>query len=146
MTRPFPLRATVIAAVAALVLPLISAKSPAHEYYARHFQIVHPWTPESPANSKEVVLSMKIVDIAANDRLVGASTPLASSVELRRGAGGSDPGFALVKDQEASFGLKGDHLVLKDVKIELKHGYQYPLELRFENEGTVDLEFVVGDH
>lgn len=142
--RALPAAAWILAAVFAGSTPALDA----HEYYASTFQLVHPWTPESPAGSREVVLSMKVVDIAADDRLVAASTPVASSVELRPGptSAKSSEAFALHKEREASFDLKGDHLVLKDVQIDLKHGYQYPLELRFEKAGVVDAEFVVGNH
>jgi copper(I)-binding protein len=121
----------------------------AHEYYAETFQIVHPWTEPAPAGTKRLVLSMEIVDIVADDRLVGGSTPVAKSVQLNVVAipeGKDAPGAIIRAGQIAKFGPDMTHLVLNDITVDLHWGRQYPLQLVFEKAGTVEAELIIGTH
>ena len=88
---------------------------------------------------------------SAPDRLIGASSPLAASVETH----------VTVKDGEimrmrevkgydvpaqGSFEAKpgGAHLMFVDIKRPFKDGEKIPATLRFEKAGEVKVEFLVG--
>ena len=84
------------------------------------------------------------------DRLLGASSPLAARVETHVVEKQGDVlRMREVKGYEVpargSFELKpgGPHLMLVDIKQQLKEGEKVPLVLRFQNAGEVKTELAV---
>lgn len=142
MIRPIAHRAALLAAAAAL---LLAPAARAHEYYTTDFKVIHPWTEPAPAGTARLVLSMKFVEIEADDRLVGARTEVADEVVLKTRSAASR-GIVLKKGAEVSLSEAVDHLELRGVRVPLRFGRQYPLWLRFERAGEVPVDFVVGAH
>lgn len=56
----------------------------AHEFPEPGFTIIHPWVPEAPKGTKRLVVSMRIIQISADDRLLAARTPVGAALELRQ--------------------------------------------------------------
>jgi periplasmic copper chaperone A len=90
-------------------------------------------------------------DSAQGDRLIGASSPLATRVEMHVHLKDGD----IVRMREvkgydvpakASFELKpgGAHLMFVDIKRPFKEGEKVPAKLRFEKAGELSVEFNVG--
>ncbi len=148
-----PTRRIVARLAARLFAGLLAAATlaaTAHEYPEPTFTVIHPWVPEAPKGTRELVVSMRIVQISADDRLLSAWTPVGAALELRlpaalRGAGGT-PGIPLARGRELNISPFGPHLVLRDVNTDLRHGYEYPLTLVFEKAGTVEAGLIVGTH
>lgn len=81
------------------------------------------------------------------DRLLGASTPVAKRVELHETR--TTDGVARMRrveqlevgaDQAVKFAPGGLHLMLLDLTGALKPGQKVPLQLRFANAGTVEVQ------
>jgi len=116
-----------------------------HEYYANHFQIIHPWSQPAPARASGVAIFMEFTQVESADRLLGASTSVAGRVEFVQPAG-HEQGIVLEPGREVSLGPTSAHLVMHDLNTQLHYGRQYPLTLLFEKAGTVEVEFIVGEH
>ena len=72
-------------ALAALAACLLSGPgiSHAHEYYAKHFKVVHPWGEPSRPSDTEAMVFLSFEDMQGDDVLLRASSPAAESVEFR---------------------------------------------------------------
>lgn len=121
------------------------------EYYAEHFQIIHPSSTPAASGASSVVISMEFTQISSADRLLGAFTPVADRVELiqsteRSAQVASELGTELEPGHDVTLSPASGHLVMRGVNTQLHEGRQYPLTLIFEKAGAVDVEFVVGDH
>ena len=134
------------AAVAALatLCAVTSTSAVACEFYADGFQVVHPWTPSPAPADGTVAVFLTLAEIEVDDRLLGAESPVAGVVEIRAG-------FAPVATDGVRVGAGGARvvpvqLVLRGLVSPLLPGRQYPLSLRFERGGVVDVQFVVGAH
>lgn len=136
-----------IAAVAAIAV----ASSAWAGEYPRALDIEHPFARATPpgARSGGVFLTVKN-NGDRTDRLLAVATPVAGSAELHqmvmdagvmrmRAVGGVDvkPGDRLV--------LKpgGYHVMLADLKRPLQANDTFPLTLRFEKAGSIDVSVVV---
>jgi periplasmic copper chaperone A len=130
---------------AALATSLCAAFSPAGacEFYAEHFQIVHPTAKPASSSESGVAIFMEFIQVEAADRLVGASTSVANRVEVRKL---TEAGIELKPGSDLTLDATTGHLVLHDLTTQLHEGRQYPLTLIFEKAGAVDVEFIVGDH
>lgn len=128
----------------------LSLCATAHEYPEPGFTIIHPWVQEAPKGTRELVVSMRIVQINADDRLLSAWTPVGAALELRVPAALREPdgapGIPLSRGRDLNITPFGPHLVLRDVNTDLRHGYEYPLTLVFAKAGTVEAGLIVGTH
>lgn len=118
----------------------------AHEYYTDNFQIIHPWTLPAPAGASDLGLFLKITEIASDDRLLGAASPVATAIDWTSAGATGKPGVALESGRDVSLALGRAHLVMRGIKLPLHQGRQYPLTLIFEKAGAVEVDFVVGAH
>jgi copper(I)-binding protein len=120
--------------------------------------------PEAPRGTARLVVSMRIIQISADDRLLSAHTPVGATLELRMpgwrplpnpapaasaasaAAATTPAGIPLRRGHELNFTPFGPHLVLHAVNTELRYGFEFPLTLRFENAGAVEAALIVGTH
>jgi copper(I)-binding protein len=124
---------------------LLAGAALAHEYYAGHFTIVHPWALATEAPTAEVYV--KFESVAADDVLIAAHTDIAEHVELRRD--GQSPlknGFVLTKGQDAAMAPNGAHFLLVGLKTPLQQDRSYPLTMEFEKSGKIDTVISIGEH
>lgn len=93
---------------------------------------------------------VRIVGGSMADRLLGASAPVAQSVELHTMEMQGDvmrmrqmPDQAVPAGAEVAFQPGGKHLMLLGLKQPLKAGTRFPLTLRFEKAGEVTVQMQV---
>ena len=144
-TRRF-LALSMVVAVALLI-----GVGEAHEYRRDDLQIDHPWARALPPVAKNGAVYLEIRNTGtAPDRLVAISTPAAESAELHRTQ--VDGGTARMGELAALEIKPGDsallhpgglHIMLNGLKLPLKAGTEFPLTLRFEKAGLVELEIRV---
>jgi copper(I)-binding protein len=133
----------------AALLGLAPRAARAHEYPEAHLTVIHPWVPPAKKGTAELTVSMRIIQITRDDRLLAAATTVGDlSVwvppAMRRP--GQTPGIALRSGHELTVNLFGPHLVLWDVNTDLVHGAEYPMSLHFERHGPVEAALIVGEH
>ncbi len=137
-------RAAILAAATALVL--VPPAAAAHDFKAGSVVIDHPYATPTPAGARTGAVYFRALRNAGReaDRLIGARTSVAASVEIHRTTiDGNDvmkmrPLEALDLPPGASPNLRhgGDlHLMLVDLKTPLKEGERFPVWLRFERAG-----------
>ncbi len=155
-----PARRRLLQALAGVPLVLLGGGAArAHEFPEPGFTIIHPWVPEAPRGTSRLVVSMRIIQISDDDRLLSAHTPVGRALDLHvparphalapaaSGPAPAEPGgIALQRGRELSLSPFGPHLVLRDVNTELRFGFEYPLTLRFEKAGHVEAALIVGTH
>ena len=138
--------------LAATVGLLLQAPAHAHEYYAKGFKVIHPWTLPSEPGESSAAVYLKFEDVSAGDRLLGAHSPFAASVELRSAlATGSVrensavlKALAVTVDATPQLAPRGVHLLMLGLKAPLEAGRSYPLTLVFENSGAIDTMLSIG--
>ena len=111
--------------------------------------VEQPWSRATPPGAK-VGAGYMVIKSSVADRLVGASSPAAASVELHVTEKTGDVlRMRHVKAYDipakGSFELSpaGAHLMLVDLKAPLKAGTKVPMTLRFEKAGEVKIELEV---
>lgn len=112
--------------------------------------VEQPWTRATPPGAKVGAGFMRLRNAGAADRVVGASSPVAGRVEMHVTLREGDVmKMRQVKSFEVpsggSFELKpgGAHLMLVDLKRQLKPGDKVPLTLMLEKGGERKLELSV---
>ena len=123
----------------------------AHGVKAGHLVIEHPYaTPSLPAMTTGAVYFRSLRNGGdAPDRLVSASTPVAATVEIHRmQMQGDVMQMRQVKDLPLAAGAapsfrhnsrEGYHLMLRGLKAPLADGERFPVTLRFEHQGPVEV-------
>ena len=128
--------------LAALILP---TQASAHSHKKKGLEIIHPWTRAMVDKAQTTLLvSMTIKNSGAGDRLLGASTPLAATAEIR--APGNDkalPSVAIGAGKRVELKRKGPHLLLGGFKRQLDAYESFAMTLVFEKAGSVVIEVVV---
>lgn len=107
------------------------------EVQADFLRVVHPWTRATAADASSAVLCMRLVDITEDDRLVGASSPIATGAEMGGAEAGRAVDVALPRGSAIELHEGGIHLRLTGLRHGLQAGREYPLTLQFERSGTV---------
>jgi len=109
-----------------------------------------PWSRATPPGAKVGAGFMQLRNAGAADRVVGASSPVAGSVEMHITVRDGDVmKMREVKSFEVpaggSFELKpgGAHLMLLSLKRPLKKGEKVPLTLKLEKGGELKVELSV---
>jgi copper(I)-binding protein len=134
--------------VTSLFVALATSGGPAaaHDFRLGPLRIDHPYatpTPSGAANGAAYLRGIRNTGDQA-DRLVGASTPVARTVEIHRSVIDAQnvmrmraiDGIDLPPRAEVQLRHGGEHhLMLIDVKQPLKNGDRFPMTLRFEKAG-----------
>ena len=144
------LQMLVAAACAALLLQ--AAPAHAHEYYAKGFTVAHPWTLPTEPGASTAAVYLKFENVSAGDRLLGAHSPYAASIELRSAlaTGSVAENSALLKalavtvDATTHLAPGGVHLLMRGLTVALETGRSYALTLVFENSGEIDTMLSIG--
>jgi periplasmic copper chaperone A len=131
---------------------LVPSAAPAHNHKKKGFEIVHPWTPamlEAGIANIPVYMTLKNSRPTA-DRLVGAASPLARTVELiePRDVGSFKlptqvTALAVGPGATLELNATGPRLLLRDVKKQL-HAYDsFKLTLVFAKAGRIVVDVLV---
>jgi copper(I)-binding protein len=136
-----------LAAGLAIAVPAL-----AHDYAVGALRIAHPWSRPSPVGAPAGAGYMTITNTgASDDRLTGGATPVAARLEIHE----MSMTDGVMKMRPVSGGLVipaggtvilapgGYHIMFIGLKAPLKVGDRVPVTLRFQNAGTIDLEFQV---
>ncbi len=140
---------------AALVLAVCSAQAPAalaHEATAGDIGIAHPWARASlslEARNGAAYLTVRNAG-SRTDRLIGASTHVADRAELHAHETENDvmkmrPVGAVEIPPGGTVALEpgGLHVMLLGLRTPLAKGMTFPMTLRFESAGEVDVEVTI---
>ena len=140
MIRAFALAAaTVLAASAAQ----------AHSHKVKKLEIVHPWCIETSDTAKPVAVFMTIRNAGARpDKLLSATTSMAAKAELREAGSDAATGnvigsVAVGRGGEVDLKRNGPHILLSGMKKQLSPYDSFPMTLRFERAGKVEVEVMV---
>jgi copper(I)-binding protein len=128
---------------------LLAGAAGAHEFKAGAITVDHPWA--RPAASGNSAAYFVIENAGEGDRLIGAATDVAATVEMHsttidaQGVGRMVPVQAVDVPQgaEAKFAPGGLHVMLIGLKQPLVEGQEFPLTLTFEKAGAVTVEVAV---
>jgi copper(I)-binding protein len=118
----------------------------AHDFRLGPLRIDHPYATPTPAGAANGAAYLRGIRNTGEqpDRLVGASTPAARTVEIHRSVVDAQnvmrmravDGIDLPPKAEVRLRHGGEHhLMLIDLKAPLKNGDRFPMTLRFEKAG-----------
>lgn len=134
----------------ALLSPSLLAMG--HEYQVGDVHIEHPWSREMPPVAPTAAAYFVVHNQGATaDRLVDVQSPLAGKAEFHQHVQVEDGVMQMqqVRDVEIPAGGEvrfepmGYHVMLFDLKQQARDGERFPLTLRFEKAGSVELEVAV---
>lgn len=136
---------------ASAVLLSLSTLSMAHEYKTGDLMIDHPWARELPPTSPTSAAFFILHNHGdQEDRLLGASTPIAGKAELHTHVHMGEvmrmqkiDSAAIPPHGMTEFVPGGNHVMLFDLKQPLKAGDSFPLTLEFEKAGKLEVQVKV---
>ena len=129
--------------VAVLVAVALAAPAAAHSHKAKRLEIVHPHTLQTQKGTVTARVFMTIKnDGRAADRLVSASTPRASKVELN-GVGKGDTAFVVKAGSELGLAGDGPSVVLVGLKKPLDAYDDFKMTIVFEKAGPIAIDVMV---
>jgi copper(I)-binding protein len=141
--------AALISLATASAVELFASRASAHEYGIGDITIEHPIVAPPPRGQTMTAGYMTLINAgSAADRLISASSPAARSVEIhetRAGTGGMmqmqpRPGGVVIPAHgSAVFAPGGLHLMIMGLSQGLDEGDAFPLTLRFEHAGSIDI-------
>lgn len=145
MTRQRITRRAAAAGLVALLCVLTPYAS-AHDFSLGPLRIDHPYATPTPAGTKSGAAYLRTLRNTGDqpDRLIGATTPVAQTVEIHRSVIDAQnvmrmraiDGITLPPKAELQLRHGGEyHLMLIDLKQPLKDGDRFPMTLRFEKAG-----------
>lgn len=123
----------------------------AHDYRAGALQIEHPWSRAMPPVAPTAAAYFVVHNQGSeSDRLLGVQTPVAAKAELHEHVHAD----GLMKMQqvqtveipaggEAIFAPMAYHVMLFGLQQQAKAGERFPLTLRFEKAGEIQVEVAV---
>jgi copper(I)-binding protein len=142
------LRSLALAAAAIL----IATAAHAHSHKFKKLEIVHPWCIETEDASKPVAIYMTIRNAGDRpDKLLGATTTMASKAELRRAGAAADVEGAVIAavpvggHGEVNLKRAGPHILLSGMKKQLGASDSFVMTLTFERAGKVEVEVMVDE-
>jgi len=145
MNRAF-LSACVLPALVALGAPAALAADAA----LGDLRIVKPYVLATPPGATTAGAYLTIENKGTRDRLVGASSPAATAVEIHtmqndRGVMKMRAVWQLEVPSRGRVALVpgGVHLMIVEPKAPLREHERFPIRLKFERAGSVDVEFEV---
>lgn len=126
-----------------LVAALFPAALAAHSDRIGEVRVGHIWAPPTAESGVAVyVPMMNMGDVLS--RLVAIETPIAEEAYLRDGEGGDRlDSLDLPPNQPISLREGQAHIWLEGLDRTLEDGGRFPIELRFEPEGVVEMEVFV---
>lgn len=127
----------------------IAGVSEAHEYYAKNFKVIHPWSEPSLPFDTEAKVFLSFEDIRNDDVLLTASSPASESVEFRTIITGKEQQMIelkIAKADKLEWFPSGTYLVLRRLKAPLDLARSYPMTLYFKNSGPLNVMISVGAH
>lgn len=135
--------------LAAALCGVACASVLAHGVKTKTIEIGHPWTFGAEVAGADVEVCATIKNIGrTTDRLTGARTPLAKSVEIVEG--GPDgtsrqlvPSVEIRPGARVELQLSGRRLLLRGVMRALPAWDSFPLTLVFEKAGPIEVEVLV---
>jgi copper(I)-binding protein len=124
-----------------------------HSHEKGDIQVRHPWSRATAPGAKVAVGYMEIRNTGAQpDRLLAASTPLAQRVEMHVTQRDGEvmrmrqvTDFEIPARERITLRPGGSHLMLVDITRPLKKGERFPVTLRFERAGELQVEVEVQD-
>ncbi len=142
MKRP----ALIFARVMATLGLLAGVSAGAHDFKLGPLRIDHPYALPTPAGARTAAAYLRTLRNTGEqaDRLIGASTPAARTVEIHRSVVDADhvmrmraiDGIELPAQGEVRLRHGGElHMMLIDLKTPLKNGDRFPMTLRFQKAG-----------
>jgi hypothetical protein len=130
-----------------LAAPLLAQ---AHDYSAGQIHIDHPWSRAMPPSAPNAAAFFVLHNRGAADRLVAVSTPVAQKAELHEHVHQDGlmkmqqvQGVEVPAGGEVKFAPMGYHVMLFGVSKQAADGERFPLTLRFEKAGKVQVEVAV---
>lgn len=139
-------------AFATALFALLAAPAQAQEIKAGDLIITQPWSRATPAGAKVAGGYLTIENKgAAPDRLTSGSSDVAGKFEIHEMAMNNgvmtmrplDKGLVIEPGKTVKLAPGGYHLMLMDLKSQLKQGDKVPLTLEFEKAGKVVLSLDV---
>lgn len=130
----------------------IAVQARAQTLPARSFiTIEQPWARATPAGARTGVVYLTIINRSSlADRLVSASTPVASRVQFHQETNDNGimrmrelPSVAIGPGATVTFKPGGMHFMLVELKQQLKEGRTFPFVLEFEKAGKIHLQVPV---
>lgn len=126
---------------------LLATPALAHDYKAGAILVDHAFARAVTAAQKTASVYMSLKNEGAADRLLEASTPVAGSVEPHINVKQGEvmimqhlDAIDLPAGQSVELNPRAPyHLMLMDLKQPLKMGDRFPLTLRFEKAGTIEV-------
>jgi copper(I)-binding protein len=129
-----------------IALAAFSGPASAHDFKLGPLRIDHPYATPTPADAANGAAYLRGIRNTGDqtDRLVGASTPVARTVEIHRSVIDAQnvmrmraiEGIELPPKVEVQLRHGGEHhLMLIGLKQPLKDGDRFPMTLRFERAG-----------
>ena len=136
-----------------LIVLLLAASTAAlpHSHEKGDLQIRHPWSRATPPGAKVAAGYLEIRNNGKQpDRLLSASTPVAKNVEMHVTEHAGEVAkmrqlraFEVPARERLTLEPSGAHLMLVDLVQPLKKGERFPMTLRFERAGEVEVQFEV---
>lgn len=138
------------ALIVALTTFAASRPASAHDFKAGSVVIEHPYATPTPPGARTGAVYFRALrnEGKVPDKLIGARTPAAGSVEIHR-AGIDGQGVMRMRELEAlelppgaapNLRHGGElHLMLVDLKAPLKVGDRFPVVLKFEKGGETEV-------
>jgi copper(I)-binding protein len=124
-----------------------SGAASAHDYAFKSLKIDHPFARATPPGAKAGGVFVTIENTGSQaDRLLSASTPVAGVAELHEMS--VDAGVMRMRGVVAlevrpgetlQLKLGGYHVMLSELRQPLKVGDKFPLTLKFQNAGAVEV-------
>ena len=123
----------------------------AHNHEKGEIQVRHPWSRATPPGAKVAAGYLEIRNNGSRpDRLLSASTPVAKRVEMHVTEHAGEVAkmrqlraFEIPGRERLELRPGGAHLMLVDIVQPLKKGERFPMTLRFERAGELEVEFEV---
>ena len=130
---------------------LFATMALAHSFEKGEIQIRHPWARATPPGAKVGAGYLEIRNNGAQpDRLLSASSPAAKRVEMHVTEQAGEVAkmrqlraFEVPGRERLALEPGGAHLMLVDIVQPLKKGERFPMKLRFERAGEIEVEFEV---
>ena len=139
-------------AFTATLAAMLAAPARAEDVKAGDLLITQAWSRQTPSGAKVAGAYLTIENKgAAADRLVSGSTDVAGRFEIHEMAmdGGVmrmrplDAGLAIDPGKTVKLAPGGYHVMLMDLKSQLKQGDKVPVTLQFEKAGKVNVSLDV---
>ena len=134
-----------------VLLLVVSTAALPHSHEKGDLQIRHPWSRATPPGAKVAAGYLEIRNNGQqSDRLLSASTPVAKKVEMHITEHAGEVAkmrqlraFEVPARERLTLAPNGAHLMLVDLVQPLKKGERFPMTLRFERAGEVEVQFEV---